>query len=132
MLVSDEIIKVLEYLCSKIGITIDWTNNNVLPYIEQICAKFIKWEIATSVTWIALAIASTVIVFLIRKSIIASDKDYTFYDDLVFFVNLAFYGALFVSIIVIGEQAFDIVECCTFPEKTIYDYVQSMIANSRR
>lgn len=132
MLVSDEIIKVLEYLCSKIGITIDWTNNNVLPYIEQICAKFIKWEIATSVTWIALAIASTVVVFLVGKSVLAHNKDYILYEDLVFFVNLISYGALFVSIIVIGKQAFDIVKCCTFPEKAIYDYVQSMIANSRR
>lgn len=50
MQISDEIIKVLEYLCTRIGLTIDWTSSNVLPYIEQLCGKFVKWEIGTSIT----------------------------------------------------------------------------------
>ena len=48
MQISDEIIKVLEYLCTKIGLTIDWTSSNVLPYVEQLCGKFVKWEIGTN------------------------------------------------------------------------------------
>ena len=47
MQISNEIIQVLEYLAEKIGITIDWTNNNVLPYVEQLCKKFIEWEYTT-------------------------------------------------------------------------------------
>ena len=52
MQLSNEIIKVLEYLGEKIGITIDWTSNNAIPYLEQLCGKFIKWEIGTSIGWI--------------------------------------------------------------------------------
>ena len=36
MQISDEIIKVLEYLCTKIGLTIDWTSSNVLPYVYKV------------------------------------------------------------------------------------------------
>ena len=30
MQVSDEVIKILEYLCQKIGVTVDWTNNKTI------------------------------------------------------------------------------------------------------
>lgn len=64
MQISDEIIKVLEYLCTKIGLTIDWTSSNVLPYVEQLCGKFVKWEMGTSFTWIGIAIIATIITLI--------------------------------------------------------------------
>lgn len=33
MQVSDQIIEVLNYLGEKLGVTIDWTSENVLPYV---------------------------------------------------------------------------------------------------
>lgn len=41
MQVSNQIIEVLDYLCSKIGITIDWTESNVLPYVQTLLEKYI-------------------------------------------------------------------------------------------
>ena len=55
MTVSSEIIEVLDYLGEKFGIAIDWTSNNVLPYLQTLADKFIKWEISTSIVWIAIA-----------------------------------------------------------------------------
>ena len=55
MTVSSEIIEVLDYLGEKFGIAIDWTSNNVLPYLQALVDKFIKWEISTSIVWIAIA-----------------------------------------------------------------------------
>ena len=37
---SQEIINVLDYLCNKFGIAIDWTSENVIPYIEELCERF--------------------------------------------------------------------------------------------
>ena len=51
---SDEVIKILNYLGEKFGIAIDWTNDNALPYLQELCDKFIKWEICTSTAWIVL------------------------------------------------------------------------------
>ena len=48
MTVSDQIIAVLDSLCVKFGIVIDWTQENVLPYVMEIAKKFITYEIATS------------------------------------------------------------------------------------
>lgn len=120
MQISDEVIKILEYLCDKIGITIDWTSNNVIPYLEQLCEKFVKWEIGTSIGWIALAVISIIIALIFSKVV-----------DLDGFEIFIFWCVLIIAIVIIGWQAFDIIECYTFPEKTIYDYIQTYLQNSR-
>lgn len=121
MQVSDEIIKVLEYLSEKLGVTIDWTSNNVLPYVEQLCTKFVKWEIGTSIGWIVIMIISVIIGLIFSKAV-----------DLCGVEKGIFWVIVVAAVIVIGVQAFDIIECYTFPEKTIYDYIQLHFSNSGR
>lgn len=121
MQISDEVIKILEYLCSKIGITIDWTNNNVLPYVEQLCTKFIKWEIGTSTGWIVIALVSVIIGLIFAKIV-----------DMDGFEKLIFWCIVIVAILIIGAQSFDIIKCYTFPEKAIYDYIQPYLNSSGR
>ena len=48
MSVSSEVIEILDYLGDKLGIAIDWTNENIIPYLQVLINKFIKWEISTS------------------------------------------------------------------------------------
>ena len=125
MQISDEVIKILEYLCDKIGVTIDWTSNNVLPYVEQICEKFIMWEVNTSFAWMAI-MGVTTISALIFAIIIHNVSDWGGMEWLIFG------GILAVTIIVCGCQIFDIIECKTFPEKTIYEYIQYHLGRSGR
>lgn len=120
MQVSDEIIKVLEYLGEKLGVTIDWTSNNVLPYVEKLCSNFIKWEIGTSIAWIVIGIIIAIISIVIAKMDLA-------YAEVFFFIV-----GMGAAISIIGTQTFDIIECCTFPEKTIYDYIQLHFGSSGR
>ena len=116
MQVSDEVIKILEYLCDKIGVTIDWTNNNVLPYLEQLCGKFVKWEIGTSIAWIVLTIIAVIITLIFSKVV-----DWEGVESVIFWCVVV------AAVIVIGCKTFDIIECYTFPEKAIYDYIQSYL-----
>ena len=113
MQISKEVIEILEYLCDKIGLTIDWTSNNVLPYVEQLCAKFIKWEIGTSICWIAIMLLLIIVGLIFSKVV-----------DLCGMEKCIFGALVIVGLMVIGIQAFDIIECYTFPEKAIYDYIQ--------
>ena len=115
MQISDEIIKVLEYLCGKIGVTIDWTSENVIPYIQTLCEKLVSWEIATSIAWIVIAIFAIIASsFLLKVDL----------DDFQYFI---FVCCLVAGILVTCVQTFDIIECCTFPEKTIYEYIKQYI-----
>lgn len=117
MQISKEVIEILEYLCEKIGITIDWTSNNILPYVQQLAEKYIAWEISTSVAWIAIAviifISSLVFTLIVHKT--------CSWDGIEWVVLVI---CFIVSTIVIGVQTFDIIECKTFPEKSLYEYIQ--------
>ena len=123
MTVSSEIIEVLDYLGEKFGIAIDWTSNNVLPYLQALVDKFIKWEISTSILWIAIAIF--VIVMTITLINLKGFRE----------INEETYGMLWVPagllilgfFVVICVQIFDIVECNVFPEKVLYDFIKTML-----
>ena len=123
MTVSSEIIEVLDYLGEKFGIAIDWTNNNVLPYLQTLVDKFIQWEISTSILWIAIAIF--VIVMTITLINLKGFRE----------INEETYGMLWVPagllilgfFVVICVQIFDIIECNMFPEKVLYDFIKTML-----
>ena len=53
---SEEIIKVLDNLAERFGVAVDWTSTNVIPYLQELCSKYITYEIATSVTWLVIGI----------------------------------------------------------------------------
>lgn len=128
MIISDEIIKVLEYLCMKLGLTIDWTSENVLPYIQQLAEKFVKWRIATSCVYIGIAFAILVVCFilfcLLKKP---SENDV----DLSVIRVLIIGAGMVIMLVVSGFQACNIVEAYYFPEKAIYEYIQENINQKR-
>ena len=123
MTVSSEIIEVLDYLGEKFGIAIDWTSNNVLPYLQTLADKFIKWEISTSIVWIIIAVFVMVgMIVLINLKGVRE-------------INEETYGMLWVPagllilgfFVVICVQIFDIIECNIFPEKVLYDFIKTML-----
>lgn len=122
MYISDEIIKILNYLCEKLGIVINWTDTNVIPYIELLCAKFIKWEIATSIVWIVIGAILIVAGSLSLKRLMKYCDEFGKVASLVIFILI-----IVIAFIVIIVQVFDIVECLTFPEKVIYEYIQTQL-----
>ena len=126
MKVSDEIIEVLDYMGEKFGIAIDWTNANVLPYVELICRKYIYWDITTSAVWIVFGILGFISGC---KMLRWSDKNISPDDSSGFYIFIEILSVILMGIcvIVIGCQIFDIIECTIFPEKRIYDFIQTYL-----
>jgi hypothetical protein len=58
---SSEIIKILDDLGRRFGIAIDWTKENVMPYIEELCQRIIKFETVSYVFWIILCVLGIVV-----------------------------------------------------------------------
>ena len=123
MTVSSEIIEVLDYLGEKFGIAIDWTSNNVLPYLQTLVDKFIKWEISTSIVWIIIAVFVMVgMIVLINLKGVREINEETYGMLWIPIIVL-----IIVSFMVICIQIFDIVECNVFPEKALYDFIKVML-----
>lgn len=134
MNVSEQIINVLDNLCQKFGIAIDWSAANVLPYLKELCGKFINYEIFTSIFWMILISVICIIFWIVFASTFKKAKEVEWDDGyFISFVNI-FAGVLaigfsIVSIIVIGVQIFDIIEATYLPEKTIYEFINLQISS---
>lgn len=127
---SEEIIKVLDALGEKIGIAINWTSENVMPYLQQLCSKYITYEIATSIVWLLVGICS----LFVGKCLIEKTKQYwKRYEEEAsdFDIMATVFGMLAVCVIIVGIivilcQTMDIVTCVTFPEKMLIEEIQSI------
>lgn len=133
MKLSQEIITVLDYLCQKFGIAIDWTSENVIPYLQDLCGRYIKFEINTSIAWIVLCVgimALAGIIWIISG--IVSYKSCSDITEGIKYTSMAFFWAfLAISIIVGMTQAYDIIECYTLPEKVVLEYLESLVESAK-
>ena len=121
--ISNQIIEVLNYLGEKFGIVIDWSSQNIIPYIEELCGKFISQEIATSYMWIVFGgIFLLLGIFFMAYEMY---QQFTTSDGLLFALGIVM---LIVGLSVIGTQVYDIITATCFPEKTILDYIQCQMS----
>lgn len=139
MTVSEQIIQVIDALCEKFGIVINWTSDNVIPYIEMLGKKLVTYEICTSIVWLVIMITVSISSIVIaRKSfpiflqeIKRTTDKYglcTSNWDVGFGFSIAGLAVInIVSIIVIITQAMDIIKCLTFPEMYIFEYITALI-----
>lgn len=54
-MMSNEIIKILDDLAKRFGIAIDWTAENVLPYLKELFSRVVKYEIVQSIILMGVA-----------------------------------------------------------------------------
>lgn len=127
MTVSNEIIAVLDAICEKFGIVIDWTASNIMPYLQDLCKRIVTYEIATSAAWIVLQVVIVVLAFHIRnkkvKPIAESDGD----DYSLSGYTIVCAIITVIAFIVICVQAVDIVRALTIPEITIYYFAKPFL-----
>lgn len=131
---SEEIIKILDALAEKFGLAIDWTSANVLLYLQQLCGKYVTYEIVTSVVWMLIGVC----LLFVGKYAIGKAKQYwkkyeedTYSDfDVATIILGILAGCVIIGgIAVILCQTFDIVTCITFPEKIIIEELQSVYSS---
>lgn len=137
MSLSDEIIKVLDALAEKFGLVIDCTSQNVIPYLEQLCGKYVNYEIAISVVWFILSI----ILLFIGKWLIEKAKYFWCnhcaepkedWDYLAVLVGIVAGIIIIIGVWVCIQQVFDIVTCLTFPEKIILEELKLLYTNMKQ
>ena len=133
MTISEQIIKILDALCAKFGIAINWTSENVIPYVEVLCKKLVTYEIVTSVMWVLLvwvlfgvsAIATKKLhPWFMKKYEEDWEEGYTILDITLWVVTIII-GI--VMICVTCDQIVDIVKCLTFPEMYVFEYVSNLM-----
>lgn len=135
---ANEIIKVLDELCNKFGIVVDWTDQNVLPYIQELSTKCVNWKMGISIVHLIYGIILLGIgifgIWGIKychnkcKTATCSDDD-CLWDGigfLMYFVVAIGFAGFFIFI---PSNIENIITCKMFPEKVLIDMIMEMSGN---
>lgn len=130
---SEEIIKVLDELGKRFGIVIDWSNQNIIPYLQELLKRFICYQNITACVWIIISIVMTicgVAMFKFLNKWRKSDdynSDYSCDDELLAILGYMF--SIFIIVIGIGliiGNILGIAKNICMPEMVVYEYIKNI------
>lgn len=139
MNISEQIIQILNTLCEKFGIVIDWADANLITQLESLYDRIIKYEICTSIFWIVFMNIITVIPWVIfgwSVKKMGETKRSLFFDndDLIDLFNGIKIATMIIGtsmilpyIVVISKQFYDIFVANIIPEKIIFDFINNYL-----
>ena len=111
--------ELLEELGKQFGMIVDWSNSNVMPYLQDLSTRVVRYEFITSLCWTIVgaivAIAGIVLIFRGLKKAAAKANCYS--SDGEFEIIVGALMAL-VSVMLIIFQINDIILCAYLPEKS--------------
>lgn len=140
---SDEIIKVIDELCNKFGVVIDWTGDNVLPYLEQVFERLVRYEITMNIIYSVICmvfiVSGTVGCVVVckyykrAKTMKESNKFFRYVEphceitDIVLIIGMLSMVSIIVPLGVLSIFVEDIIKWSMIPEIQIFEYIQHMI-----
>lgn len=131
---SDQIIAILDDLSKRLGIAVDWTSTNVWPYAKELMQKIVRYELATSIAWIIISVICILLSIMAYKYLLKHPKKFIVmdeYDDESNHIRILFYiilnAIIFIFILIILRQSFDVIKCLTFPERVVFEYIKDIL-----
>ena len=113
---SEEVIKIFDNISSRFGVVIDWTSENVIPYLQELFNKYVLCESIITLIWLILGIGCSIAgIIFIKKNIQ--------YKDYEFFIIFGIIGLIF-GIIVTLISSIHLIQCLTFPESLIIEMLK--------
>lgn len=119
---SNEIIKVLDNLGQKFGIAIDWTSQNILPYLQDLMNRFISLQSTKAIIWIVILsvlVIATIILMVIGIRVGKREDD----EEIIFmavFIGIIILICLVVPLIC---NIFGLMQNIYTPELTLLEYI---------
>lgn len=131
MEISDQIIKVLDEVGKRFGLAIDWTQQNIVPYLQELSHKIINYEIWTSSIKTVFALVFAIGLGIILKKTVKESltKRECVYDDNFGWILTSIILCVIagMDIFYIMNQIIHIVTCLTLPEKILVEYIQQYL-----
>lgn len=131
---SSQFIEIFDHLCQKFGIAIDWTAQNVVPYITALCGRFIKYIIVKDIILIIAFIGAFYLFWRFTKPCCSKenkwDPDFQYCKSMNGSYVLGWIGRGLGAAFVIGMSVtslLTIVKCIYLPELMIMDYLSTFL-----
>ena len=129
---SNEFSKALDALGEKFGIVIDWTQQNVQPYVQDLIQRAVKYRMAVDIiTLVTMIILLTFAIIILSKNVTKIE----FYDDgtlcegseLELILTVLSSIVAFVAIITIPIEIANICQCYYLPEISFIKELQNLL-----
>lgn len=130
---SEEIIKVLDELGKRFGIVIDWSNQNIVPYLQELLKRFICYQNITAGIWIIISVAiiigGVIMLKFLNKWKKSDDYDSSYCSDDDALAAVGY--ILSVCIIALGigliiGNILGITKNICMPEMVVYEYIKNI------
>ena len=131
MEVSNQIIEVLEYLSTKMGVVVDWTAENVMPYLRDLTERMISYQIVNESIQMGfsafLMIGLTIATVLLLKKGLRESRYSTGWDFAVPFITI--FGPLSIVGMVawFGCSFASLLKWIYLPEFQMVEYITNLI-----
>ena len=141
---SEEIIKVLDYIGEKVGIAIDWTSEAVVPQITEIISRYTKFNIASHIAGIALCLALFIVAIVFIVKIIkaydninkTNEDNFWFYNwmgsteisDITIWMIVIVCIVIIISVVFVCINIHELLKWIFIPELNIIKELQSYLA----
>lgn len=139
-MMSTQIIEVLNDICEKFGVAVDWTSKNVQPYLKELMMKCVNYKLATDIVWLVVGIILLIIGGVLVRFALTNNRKYNEINDyyermrstldevagVQFIIGSICLG---VAVVLILYFTINLVTYFTFPEKIILDMVRSYLGN---
>ena len=113
---NNQLVELLKELANQMGIAVDWTSENIRPYIIDIMGRLARYEIFTSAIWILFFV---IVIFIASKLLRMSYKRFNDEEDYIWDGEL-FGGTAILLCVIILIASFAIIYQCYDIGKAIY------------
>lgn len=128
---SNEIIKVLDHLCDKFGIAIDWSSNNVMPYLQDLMVRITKYVIYTNILWLVISILIIGATVFALVKIIKVTRENRYDWDLIIGISSLIGSIIIIIFFLTGMYACqNLIEVNTVPEKYIIEMIRNDVPDN--
>lgn len=131
---SSQFIEIFDHLCQKFGVVIDWSAQNVVPYITALCGRMTKYLIFKNVILIFAFIGVFYLFWRFSKPCCSKenkwDPDFQYCKSMNISYILGWLGRGISAAFTIGmsiSALFTIVRCIYLPEFVIIDCLSAYL-----
>ena len=140
---GEEVIKVLKHLGDQFGVAIDWSSANIMPYLNDLMGRIVKYgiyiniyNIFFNIFCIALFVGITVVLYKLANRAIKKPENSE--DNLAEALSIAYVVSCVATVVVIvvgivgiSDSVTNIIELNTVPEKYVIEMIQDKISENK-
>lgn len=136
MTFSSEVITILDELAKRFGIAIDWTAENVMPYMQDLGSRFVSYTLVTTIISLSIKIivlaAGIFAFYKCGKWIIENEGKASENAEIGMAIftaaTIVLTGIAFLVLIFTGWGNIKTIMACNYiPEAIIIDYIKTLL-----